>query len=160
MTITQTQNIVCLPSKCLLNGSNLPLARYNDGFCYALGSQGPCQSQSIQLFSYNVFRGQSLCVNVTALDSPYFLSEQEENELDSIFNQISPDYNDFRVFLVYDPQYTGSKRFLNTTSIRRQGETTAGVFQLPTSLPADPQLNPCRPGAKNGNNFKCIDSLL
>jgi hypothetical protein len=42
---------------------------------------------------------------------------------------------------------------------RKQGEAlTSGLFQVPSSVP-DQLLNPCRPGAKKGNNFKCTNSV-
>ncbi len=158
VAISRTGNIRCTPAECQFN-PNLPLAPYGDGFCYALGSLGPCRNQSFQLFGYDVFRRRSTCANVATFDSPYFVSEQEEVFLTNIFSQLLPDYDDYRVILVNDPQSSVGRRNWNATSIRRQGVNTAGVFQFPASL-QDPLLNPCRPGARNGNNYKCTNPLV
>jgi len=38
-------------------------------------------------------------------------------------------------------------------------QDTAGILQLPSSLP-DPLLQPCRTGARQGDNFKCANPLV
>ncbi len=94
VSINETRNIRCMPSKCQFN-ANLPLAPYKDGFCYDLGSQGPCRSQEpFQLFGYDVFLKQTICVNVTGVDSPYFVPEQEEKFMDPRFNHLLPAFDD------------------------------------------------------------------
>lgn len=121
LTFSRTGTIRCSPAECQFNGI-LPLALYRDGFCYTLGSQGPCQRESFQLFGYDVFRQKSVCVDITAL--PYFVSEQEVNFLDNIFVHLLPEYDDYRVSLVNDPQNTSRsfrRRNWKGTSIRRQG---------------------------------------
>jgi len=158
MAITRTGNLRCTPSECQFN-ANLPLARYIDGLCYVFGSQGPCRSQPFQLFGYDVFKLRSICVNVTARDSPYFVSGQEAYFIDDTFNQLLPEYDDFRVFLVNSQQSSAKRRNWNSTPIERQGALTGGLFQLPSRLP-NPQLNPCRPGAQNGNNYKCTNPIV
>ena len=159
MAISRTGTIQCSPAECQFNGS-LPLAPYRDGFCYSLGSKGPCQREPLKLFGYDVFRQKSLCVDDTAL--PYFVSEQEANFLDRIFVHLLPEFDDYKVSLVNDVQNTPRpfrRRNWNATSIRRQGANTAGIFQLSGSF-LDPLLNPCRPGARNGNNYKCTNPLV
>ena len=157
IAIRRNGTIQCTSSKCPSN-ANLPLAPYKDGLCYVLGSQGPCRSkESFQLFGYDVFLRQTLCVNTTAFDSPYFESGQGEMFMDNTFNHLLPEFDDYTVFLVTDPQSQFEKRNWNATSSRRQGGTTAGLFQLPTRFPL---LNPCRPGSRYGNNYKCTNPLV
>jgi len=152
VTITGTGNIRCAPSKCQFN-ANLPLALYNDGLCYALGSQGPCRRQPSQFFGYDVFLRQSLCVNVTSFDLPYSVSEQESNLIDDLYK---PKAESDRMFLKSDHRKPAGRRDMNATSIRRQESITSGIFQLPSRLP-NSLLTPCRPGARNGNNYKCTN---
>ncbi len=155
MDISKRGIIRCTPSKFQLNAQ--PLALYKDGFCYSLGSQGPCRRQPFQLFGYyDVFQRDNLCVNVTSSDLSYFLSKQEEMLIDDIFE---PKFDDERIFLVTDTQKLVGKRNWNATSIRRQESITSGIFQLPTRLPTS-LLNPCQPGARNGENYKCTNPLV
>ncbi len=159
VAFSRTGSIRCTPSKCQFN-ANLPLAPYKDGFCYVLGSKGPCRyKKSLQLFGYDVFRRKSLCLNVTAFDLPYFLSDQEEATIDKIYNQLLPEYDNYRIFFMSDPKKGVKTTNLNANSIRKQGGNTAGLFQLPSRIP-NSLLNSCRPGARNGNNYKCTNPLV
>ena len=46
VAFNQAENLQCMPSRCKFNANDLiPLSPYEDGLCYALGSQGPCRSQ-------------------------------------------------------------------------------------------------------------------
>jgi len=99
-------------------------------------------------------------MNVSASDSAYFTSEKEEKSMDNIFNQLLPEYDNYRIYFVSDSKKNPTKRGdWRAASVRRQGGVTAGLFQLPSRLP-DSLLNSCRPGARNGNNYKCTNPLM
>lgn len=164
MTISRLGTLSCSPAECNPGANEdsglQQLIRYQDGFCYALGSTGPCPSSLIDnklhnnnFLGYDVFKRQAQCVDVSAPESPYFTSFEEDSLLDSIFDQLYPYYDDYRVRLVQ--QNLLGKRNGTEIADARQDSNTAGVFQLPGSL-----LNPCRPGSRNGNNFKCTNPLL
>ena len=123
-----------------------------DGVCYALGSRGPCNSIS-HMLGYDVFKRQPQCTNVEDPSSPYSSSPQEEESLDRVYNQLYPEYDDVRVWLIRQNVNR------NDTAQRRQDTNTVGIFQLPSSLP-DSLLVPCRPGARRGLNYKCANPLV
>lgn len=156
---TRTGIARCMPSECQISPANAlrPFVRNQaDDFCYALGTTGPCSSgTSLRYFGYDVFLRRGRCADVNSSASPYFASGSEDAFLDSVFNQLLPEYDDFRVILT-DRRPGASRR--NAT--RRQETLTAGLFQLPAFYLTDPLLNPCRPGARNGNNYKCTNPLL
>ena len=154
VAFNQAENLQCMPSRCKFNANDLiPLSPYEDGLCYALGSQGPCRSQPFQLFGYDVFERRTLCVNVTAIGSPYFELDEDIDVLDKNYNQVSPEYDDFRFFFTSDPAQNSAGR--------RQGDAlTAGLIQLPANFPKDPMINACKPGAQNGNNYKCTNPVV
>ena len=137
----------CQPSPC---PGNRPMIVVGDGFCYELGTRGPCSGN--QLLGYDIFSNRSGCVDVTDEQSPYFISQEERKQLELRYNQIYV-FDDF-TFQVLN---RGIRRWFN----RRQGLGfgSAGIFRLPTFVP-DPLLAPCRPGARNGNNYKCTNPLM
>ena len=124
-----------------------------DGECYSLGSRGPCPSTT-HLLGYDIFKRQLECVNIQDPFSPYFVSPGEDAFLDSLYNQFHPEY-DFSVFLA---KQNSVER--NATAQRRQDINTIGVFRLPSSPLPTTLLNPCRPGARNGLNYKCTNPLV
>ena len=70
-------------SQCPFNGNEIvPLVSFEDGRCYPLGSQRPCRRQPFQLFGYDVFERRTLCVNVTAIGSPYFELDEDTDVWD------------------------------------------------------------------------------
>ncbi len=154
VAISSSGSLRCTPNECQSGrrtGKFLKqqrqLFRNQDGLCYALGGTCPSSTSSRQFYGYNVFRRQGECIDTTRPDSPYFASKEEDDFLAITFNQIFPEYDQFPVFLGSMNQ----RRNGSDTGDRRQDETnTSGIFQLPGSL-----LNPCRSGARNGNNFKC-----
>jgi hypothetical protein len=107
------------------------------------------------------------------------VDNDDEADLDEIYNQLYPEFDSYRIALIYNnrrklmTKRTNRRGELNSISRtqqqqqtktqliqHRQGEAlTSGLFQLPTDVPNDQLLNPCRPGAKNGNNFKCTNSV-
>ena len=129
----------------------------DDGLCYLLGSSGPCPTVSLT-FDYDVFKLSWSCVNVSLA-----AADDDESD-DAIYNQI-PDviereYDFYRIVLVYGNRHESNHRRRGSSQQlidRKQGVLTSGVFQVPAALP-DPLLNPCRPGAKQGNNFKCSNT--
>jgi len=134
-------NLQCTPSQCPFNGNeNVPLVPFEDGQCYPLGSQGPCRSQPFQLLGYDVFERRAVCVNVTAIGSPYFELDEDIDILDENYNQLLPEYDYFRVSLLVP----------NPAGKRQGGALTGGLFQLPAKFPKD----------RNGNNYKCTNPIL
>ncbi|XP_057374681.1 uncharacterized protein LOC130695555 [Daphnia carinata] len=163
MTISQGGRLFCAPAECpAVNGvddSLQQLVPNGKGECFALGSTGPCSAS--QLLGYDVFERQLECVNTTDPSSPYFsLSSQERGLIDRaildalLLHQFHPDDNDLQFELIQQ-----AKRGISKSKIQRQDATTAGIFQLPSSLP-DPLLQPCRTGARQGENFKCTNPLI
>ena len=125
--------------------------------CHALGSW--CSQPPFILFGLDVFdkerRSMGSCYDISSLSLP---SEEEDDELDIAYNQISP-----HLFDIYRPTFTyhtnnKTERVKGRRQQRRQATLTSGIFQLPGSLP-EPLLNPCRPGKRFANNFKCTNPL-
>jgi hypothetical protein len=93
------------------------------------------------------------CVDVTDPWSPYFFSQEENDLLDSVFDQFYPEYDFFRIYLVYqglqhenELKY-GKKKKGSKQHPRRQGGT--GI-----SVPSNP---PIRPGNGQGKgNSKLV----
>ncbi|XP_057374601.1 uncharacterized protein LOC130695482 [Daphnia carinata] len=163
MTISQGGRLFCTPDECpVINSENDSQQQWvpNDrGGCFALGSTGPCSAS--QLLGYDVFERQLECVNTTDPFSPYFIpSPQESGLIDrALFDarlqrQFHPEDNDLYFGLIQQ-----AKRGIIKSRIQRQDVNTAGIFELPSSLP-DPLLQPCRTGARQGENFKCTNPLI
>ncbi|KAI9556269.1 hypothetical protein GHT06_018843 [Daphnia sinensis] len=158
MTISQGGRLFCAPAECpAINGENdsqQQLVPNGKGECFTLGSTGPCPAS--QLLGYDVFERELECVNITDPSSPYFSpSSQERGLIDALLlHQFHPDDNDLQFGLIQQAKQGIIKR-----KIQRQDATTAGIFQLPSSLP-DPLLQPCRSGARQGENFKCTNPLI
>lgn len=148
----------------------LQLAKADDGKYYPLGSRGPCQSMASffadnnrreLLFGYDVFQLKPVCVDVSPFDSPYFNPTEEHQRFENALNRPTTLMTRLPTTLLFQKNqhkidFLSNKKFGGNNGKRRQGDLTSGVFQVPGSLP-DPLLNPCRPGAKNDNNFKCTD---
>lgn len=143
VAIDPTKTLRCTPKKC--NG------RRSCGH-HNLGLRGSCSASG--LYTYDVFRGRPTCANIYAGDSPYFKPIQEIQTLDAAYNQHSPGaalYSSTRQHL------TGEAG--EVKDIKRQDSNTGGILQVSSALPDDALLNPCRPGAKNGNNLKCTNPI-
>ena len=154
MTIRPDGSLGCTPAECQsIDGGDqsLQLVKAEDGECYSLGTQRPCPSTT-QLLGYDIFKRQIECVNIQDPSSPYLFSPQEDAFLDSVYNQLHPEYDDFRVFLI-------DKSLVERNDTVQRKQDTFGVFQLPNALP-DSLLNPCRPGARRGLNYKCSNPLV
>ncbi|XP_046447337.1 uncharacterized protein LOC124196362 [Daphnia pulex] len=123
--------------------------KYGNGngqeLCHALGSCGPCSPS--ELFGYNVFRPLGECVDMNDPRTPYFSSPEENAILDDVFGRAANEPNN----RFYRAQRLSRKR--------RQGPNTIGIFQQPSRIPTS-LLNPCQPGGRNGNNFKCANPLV
>ena len=117
------------------------------GFCYALGTRGPCSSPR-EFYGYNIFNYRGECVDISDPTSPYFSSSEENDRLDEIFNKAE---NDTKVAV--------HKREASHPRTRRQGSNTFGIFQQAGQIPAS-LLNPCQSGDRSGNNFKCTNPLV
>ena len=170
------------PSSVASVSAELQWLKADDGRCYPLGSSGPCPPSSV--FSYDVFKMKTVCSKDLELSSSQLL-EQDINDLDESYNQLYPEYDFYRVTLFYGkqrkylmknrmltPQFAAKPIVISKTieklepftspikSNERQDIITSGVFQVPGSLPSDEILNGCRPGGKNGNNFKCTNPTM
>ncbi|EFX73270.1 hypothetical protein DAPPUDRAFT_325519 [Daphnia pulex] len=126
------------------------------GTCFALGSGGPCSST--QLLGYDIFKRQLQCV----VDpfSPESSPSQQNELVDGAENKelFSQDYISERIgWIEYLISISLSQRRYLMEPIERQD--TAGILQLPSSLP-DSLLLPCRTGARSDNNFKCANPLV
>lgn len=144
------------------------LIKFDDGNVYALGTRGPCTNFSNQitnrrnstagsrpqefLFGYDVFTLKAVCHDISAPDSPYFNSTEENQQLNysnkHLANVNRQNNQWMRSSLRQKKKKNGNRRQL--------GSLTSGLFQVPGSLP-QPSLSPCRPGAKRANNFKCTN---
>lgn len=154
VSINQDGRLGCTPAECeSTDGKDFlqQLVLANKA-CYVLGSRGPCSTTS-QLLGYDIFKRRLQCVNLLDPFSPYFSWHEENNLLDSIYNHLHLESDEFRTSLVYQ-----SLEGRNDT-LRRQGANTAGIFQFPSSSP-DTLLNPCRTGARQGANYKCTNPLV
>lgn len=144
----QSGALGCAPAQCLPSSndpSRRKLVPTGDGFCYDLGSTGPCSST--QFLAFDVFSLTPRCFDTHSATSPYFTSAKEDVFLSNTFDALYV-YDFYRVLLAQQ----GSNN-------NRQDANTGGLFQIPASLP-EPLLNPCRPGARNGNNLKCTNPLV
>lgn len=148
VALGQSGALACLASQCQSNDAGRQLAPFGIGFCYEIGSRGPCPES--QYFGFDVFLQTVGCVDIRSPGTVYYTSVEEDAFLDETFNELYPDYSDYRVQLV--------NRRRNATAKRRQFGL-GGIFQVPSSFP-EILLNPCRPGERNGNNFKCTNPLV
>ena len=142
----------CSPVQCP-NSRGRQLVPFRDGRCYQLGTRGPCSSG--QLLGFDVLRNQTVCADL--VDSPYSSSATERAELDRNYNQRVP-FHDVAVILVGWKRKTFNWRSKLTGMWRKQDDLD-GIFRLPTRI-SEALLVPCRPGARNGNNFKCTNPLV
>ena len=166
----------CLPTRCGNKQNDndqlvpLPSAggdhRYS--ICQALGT--PCHTlnsrhSSLFLLGYDIFKMEPVCVDVTEQDSPYyFFQDDDESTLNEEFNQLYPEFDWYRVTLIQNHANSSSNSGPSAEQRQQTGVTTgesltAGVFQVPGSLP-DPLLNPCRSADRAGNNFKCTNPIV
>lgn len=146
----------CAPTECRLPQSTNFLQQLvpgGDGFCYQLGSRGPCSGSS-ELLGFNIIERKAECVDISNPLSPYFESLQLNELLDRTYNQRSAEFGDFEITLISQNSLNR-----NASATRRQELNTLGIFQSPTSTPAT-LLNPCRPGPNKGDNYKCSNPLL
>lgn len=156
VTIAEQGRLGCAPTQCeSIDNDNLSrqLVPANDGVCYALGSRGSCATTS-QFLGYDIFKHRVQCVDFLDPSSPYFSWPAQDDFLGSIYNQLHPEYDEFRVSFVYE-SLTGK----NETEQRRQGANTVGAVQFPGTT-IESLLHPCRTGARRGINFKCTNPLM
>ncbi|KZS08617.1 Uncharacterized protein APZ42_027312 [Daphnia magna] len=156
VTIAEQGRLGCAPTQCeSIDNDNLSrqLVPANDGVCYALGSRGSCATTS-QFLGYDIFKHRVQCVDFLDPSSPYFSWPAQDDFLGSIYNQLHPEYDEFRVSFVYE-SLTGK----NETEQRRQGANTVGAVQFPGTT-IESLLHPCRTGARRGINFKCTNPLI
>ena len=127
----------------------------DNGFCFALGTKGPCSSS--ELYGFNIHSNEGQCVDMKDPKTPYFSSPEENALLDEIYNNPS---SNFRTTL-NDTQLLPLESIIRTraTRGRRQGFNTVGIFQQPSQIPTS-LLNPCQTGGRFGNNFKCTNPLV
>jgi hypothetical protein len=161
LVITEDGRLNCEPLECKsINGGDdgrfQQLVPDEKGTCFALGSGGPCSST--QLLGYDIFNRQLQCV----VDpfSPESSPSQQNELVDGAENRelFSQDYISERIdWIEYLISISLLQRSKLMESIERQD--TAGILQLPSSLP-DSLLHPCRTGARQGDNFKCANALV
>ena len=151
MSFSDDDRLVCSPSQCPASfdgpgGQPFQMVPFGNGQCYALGTRGPCPASPFHLLGYDIFERKAVCVNSEDPSSPYFLSDEEDASIDSFYNQLHPEFDDFHIVLV--EQNLVSR---NDTAQRRQG---SGLFQLPSRFP-DSLLGGCRPGGTG-----CVNPIV
>ena len=140
-------------------GNRLQSIPADDGLLYPLGSPIPCPNSF--LFDYDFFKMKAKCTDINSF-------EEDDEPFDDSCDR--PSFVDNVPFRVSAPIFSGGrttppnnrKRFIISSKHKmkqRQDSLTSGLFQVPSSFPQD-LLNSCRPGSKNGNNFKCRNSAL
>ena len=147
---TRKQNVV-------INDYQLRLMPADNGLYYPLGSSGPCRPSF--LFDYDVFQLKTTCTILSLLE------EDEEDQFDETYNQLYPGNDFYRVSMVDGEeqwQLIQRNRFPfayyktpNELERYRVIDQPNGVSRVHDQL-----LIPCRPGKRNGNNFKCANSFL
>ncbi len=161
LVITEDGRLNCEPLECKsINGGDdgrfQQLVPDEKGTCFALGSGGPCSST--QLLGYDIFNRQLQCV----VDpfSPESSPSQQNELVDGAENRelFSQDYISERIDWI---EYLISISLLQRSKLMEpiERQDTAGILQLPSSLP-DSLLHPCRTGARQGDNFKCANPLV
>ncbi|XP_046463832.1 uncharacterized protein LOC124209730 [Daphnia pulex] len=163
VAISSDNSLRCKASKCpptydsYYNSNSKPkqMVPTSDGKCYELGTAGPCSSydDTSSLLGLDMLKNELECVDVTDPWSPYFFSQEENDLLDSVFDQFYPEYDFFRIYLVYqglqhenELKY-GKKKKGSKQHPRRQGGTSI-------SVPSNP---PIRPGNGQGKgNSKLV----
>ena len=123
----------------------LQLIPADDGLCYPLGSSGPCPIASI--FHYDIFKLKSVCVNVLSSNAADSDGLDDEN-----YNQLYPEYDFYRIRFTYHGNNRQKSRDHGINHLIEQKQEAQVLSSLPDKL-----LNPCRPGEKQGNNFKCTN---
>lgn len=158
----------CSPAQCQLTnpgGKNIirQLAPAGNGFCYDIGSRGPClqpkSSSKTQFFGFDVFTKMARCVDIRSPSTAYYTSVEEDAFLDANFNELYPEFSDYQVQLVK----VATKRRNATAKRKQDGFGLGGIFRVPSDVPEyvpEALLNPCRPGSRYGNNYKCTNPLL
>lgn len=118
----------------------------DDGYCYALGTRGPCSPY--ELFGYNIFRAEGQCLNTEDPTTPYFSSPEENDILDELYNHTSE-----------EPAKKSVTFFRSQHLSRNRRQSSFGIIQQTSSIPTS-LLNPCQLGNRNGINFKCTNPLV
>ncbi len=162
MAISPDGYLGCKLSKCPSNydgykysSKQKQMVPTSDGKCYELGSDGPCSNygDTSSLLGLDILSNELECVNVTDPSSPYFFSEEENYLIDSVFDQFFPEYDFFRIYLVYQSLHHektvkyGKKNKGSNKYLRRQGATAI-------SVPSNPS---CRAGSGQG---KCNSKIM
>lgn len=175
LTINSWSDLNCAPSQCLLDesstiGDHSPVGKQliptKNGKCYELGSKGPCSSydDKPQLLGYDIYKGQLECVDMANSSSPYFSSDEENELIDSVYDQFYPEYDFFRIWLVYQtlqleeavkPGKKKKKKIRNSASYKKRRQShILGVFHVPGGK--IPLVNPSRPGRGLGKGTNPI----
>ncbi|KAK4018494.1 Uncharacterized protein APZ42_027258 [Daphnia magna] len=118
----------------------------DDGFCYALGTRGPCSPS--ELFGYNIFQAEGQCLDMEDPTTPYFSSPVENALLDELYNHTSE-----------EPVKKSVTFFRSQQLSRNRRQASFGIVQQSSTFPTS-MLNPCQLGNRNGNNFKCTNPLV
>jgi hypothetical protein len=143
-----------------------PMLANENGDCYELGSTDSCSSYGYaptnKVLGYDVVKRQSECVDVGDAWSPYFNSQEENELLDTVYDQFTPEYDFFRIWLVYQGlqleeavkpgKKKKKKKVVNGNYQKRQD--TFGIFQVPGGR--IPLLNPSRSGYRVGKGTNPI----
>jgi hypothetical protein len=167
VAINSDESLSCMKSKCpaiyefdeyssdYWKQKQKQLVPTSDGRCHELGTTGRCSNYdyTYSLLGLDILKNELECVDVTDPSSPYFSSQEENDILDSIFDEFYTEYNLFPVYVAYlsvkqehEAKY-GKKKDPKGTYERRQSSTVIGA-------PSNPS---CRPGSGQG---KCGSTLV
>ena len=136
-----------------------------DGKCLELGSSSHCSSgyyDDSQLVGFDILKNELECVDISDPWSPYYFSEEENQLIDSVYNQLYPEYDFFPIALVYNSihhqnrvTYDEDKKKKKTVGYSKKSDFSRRQFSGRTiSIPDNP---PCRPGGGQG---KCTSKLV
>ena len=175
LTFDSVGALICSRNNCRRRNNRSIAAAIDDQFQFitTTADDGNCFTHSISCpvsssFDFDVFNLNASCVPIKKRTELISIVEEKER-MDANYDQLFPEFDFYRFVLVHKRnrrQLTTNRRtkFLHSAAginelNRRQDSITGGIFQVPVALP-DPLLNSCRPGSKNGNNFKCANSFV
>ncbi len=167
VAITPYGSLSCMKSKCpsIYNGDynfwkQKPLVPTSDGKCYELGSTGRCSKydDTSSPLGLDVLKNELVCIDITDPSSPFFSSQEENDILDSLYENFFPEYDLFQIYLVHqslehanEVKYgKKTKASAGTYERRQSSQTTTTPRPINSGLSRVPSVNYCGPGTLQG----------
>jgi hypothetical protein len=154
------------------------LVPVSDGRCHELGSDdGPCSNNANTSFlGLNILKNELSCVDIKDPSSSYFVDKEENDLLDNIYSEFSPEYSLFHIYTAYqsllhvktDDDDKKKKKVPKGTYQRKRRQLPDGTKNVETvtersdrnsaaiTEPTVPLPVPCHP--RDGG--KCIPIIL